>query len=91
MLIRGSEVTEPIQSEVIMKHQLNQMITNGKMARILGIDPKTLRKWARHGIVPSYINRLNGYRYFFKQDVLKALKLYPGCVKRKVDRKQISN
>lgn len=61
-----------------MKQDLNHMVSNGKMARILGIDPKTLRKWAKKGIVPSYINRLNGYRYYFKQEAIKALKKESG-------------
>jgi hypothetical protein len=61
-----------------MKHELNQMKTNGKMARTLGIDPKTLRKWARKGMVRSYINRLNGYRYYFHAEVMADLKNVPG-------------
>ena len=58
------------------------------MAKSLGINPKTLRKWARKGYVPSYINRFNGYRYYFKVEVLKALKAEPGSRKRPLDRKQ---
>ncbi|RKX26310.1 MAG: hypothetical protein DRP45_03865 [Candidatus Zixiibacteriota bacterium] len=69
-----------------MRHELNQMLTNGKMARLLGIDPKTLRKWARNGIVPSYINRLNGYRYYFKAEAIRALKEQPGATRR-IDRR----
>ncbi len=71
-----------------MRHELNLMLTNGKMARVFGIDPKTLRKWARRGVVPSYINRANGYRYYFKHEVLKALKAHPGTYKRPVDCKR---
>jgi DNA-binding transcriptional MerR regulator len=70
-------------------HELNQMLTNGKMARLLGIDPKTLRKWARKGIVPSYINQHNGYRYYFKAEAIKALKEQSGATSRRLDlRKQ---
>ena len=71
-----------------MRHDSSQMLTNGKMARALGIDPKTLRKWSKRGLIPSYINRLNGYRYYFKVEVLKALKAIPGASKRPVDWKQ---
>lgn len=53
-------------------------VTNGKLARSLGIDPKTLRKWAKRGLVPSYINRLNGYRYYVRSEVIAALKAEPG-------------
>lgn len=70
-----------------MRHELNQMLTNGKMARYLGIDPKTLRKWAKRGFVPSFINRINGYRYYFKIEVLKALRSQPGISHRAIDRK----
>jgi len=65
-----------------MKNSHNVMLTNGKMARALGINPKTLKKWARRGIVPSYINRLNGYRYYFTHEVVRALKQYPGNRRR---------
>lgn len=69
-----------------MTQDYGLMMTNGKMARSLGIDPKTLRKWARRGLVPSYINPLNGYRYFFRHEVLKALKAIDGKAKKPVDR-----
>lgn len=69
-----------------MSSDFGQMITNGKMARFLGIDPKTLRKWARRGLVPSYINRLNGYRYYFRHEVIRALKSHYGGPKKPVDR-----
>ena len=68
-----------------MSNDLGQMLTNGKMARFLGIDPKTLRKWAKSGIVPSYINRLNKYRYYFKNEVIRALKVQSGGSKKRVD------
>ena len=68
-----------------MSCDLGHMLTNGKMARLLGIDPKTLRKWARRGIVPSYINRLNNYRYYFKNEVIRALKIQSGEAKKRVD------
>ena len=70
-----------------MRHDTTRMLTNGRMARALGIDPKTLRKWARRGIVPSYINRLNGYRYYFKREVIQALKSQSGISLKKVDRR----
>ena len=65
----------------------HQMLTNGKMARMLGIDPKTLRKWARRGYIRSYINGLNGYRYYFKAEVIADLKKLPGSKNLQVDRR----
>ena len=57
--------------------ELSQMITNGRLARELGVDPKTLRKWAKKGLVPSHVNRLNNYRYYFRNEVYRALKDVP--------------
>ena len=71
-----------------MRHELNQMLTNGKMARELGQDPKTLRKWARRGIVRSYINSLNGYRYYFRAEVMADLKKWPGSKKPQIDQRK---
>lgn len=69
-----------------MMRELNQMITNGRLAREIGIDPKTLRKWAKKGLVPSYVNRLNNYRYYFRNEVYRALKQVPRNGNRIVDR-----
>lgn len=68
-----------------MKHEWTQMRTNGKMARMIGVDPKTLRKWARQGKVPSYINPVNGYRYYFITETIKALKEHTGSTSRPID------
>ncbi len=68
-----------------MSNDFGQMITNGKMARLLGIDPKTLRKWARRGIIPSYVHPLNRYRYYFKNEVFRVLRSQSGGPKMRVD------
>lgn len=56
-----------------MRYELKKMLTAGVMARELGINPKTLKKWAREGKVPYYRNPANRYWYFNKKEVLKAL------------------
>ncbi len=66
---------------------MKRILTNGKMARELGIDPKTLRKWARRGVVPSYIHPANGYRYFFVNEVIQALRSKSGVSSRWIDRR----
>ena len=71
-----------------MKLDTNRMMTNGKMARTLGVDPKTLRKWARRGLVPSYINQYNGYRYYFKNEVMRVIRSHPGSTTRSIDEKR---
>ena len=58
-----------------MRYDFSNMLTNGKMAKELGVDPKTLRKWAKNGIVPSYVNPANNYRLYRKSAVIQALKL----------------
>ncbi len=68
-----------------MKYEFNRMLTNGRMARELGIDPKTLRSWARKGVVPCYVNPANGYSYYFRREVLQALKRHPVVSGRTVD------
>jgi DNA-binding transcriptional MerR regulator len=58
-----------------MKYDFNNMLTNGKMAKELGVDPKTLRQWAKAGLIPSYENPANGYRFYDRLSVIKALRL----------------
>lgn len=58
-----------------MRYDFKKMLTNGVLARELGVDPKTLRKWAMDGAVPSYVNPANRYRYYVKEEVQRALRL----------------
>ncbi len=46
------------------------------MAKKLGVDPKTLRKWARDKQIPSYRNPVNEWYYYNENEVRKALQLY---------------
>lgn len=46
------------------------LLSIGRMSLLLGIDRKTLRKWARIGAVPSFVNPVNGYLMFLKNDVM---------------------
>lgn len=58
-----------------MHYDFRHMISNGKMARDLGVDPRTLRDWAKSGHIPSYVNPANNYRYYMRSEVLSALGL----------------
>lgn len=58
-----------------MNYSFKNMLTNGQMAEKIGVDPKTLRKWARNGVVPCYRNPANGYRYYVWHQVMLALEL----------------
>jgi predicted site-specific integrase-resolvase len=42
----------------------------------LGVNPKTLRKWAKQGKVPCFVNPANKYRFYVKVEVLKSLRLF---------------
>ncbi len=59
----------------IMKYDFNNMESNGKLARKLGLDPRTLRGWAKKGRIPSYVNPINNYRFYSEIEVLKAIQL----------------
>lgn len=58
-----------------MYYSFKNMLSNGEMAEKIGVDPKTLRKWAKNKIVPSYTNPANGYRYYVWHQVMIALEL----------------
>ena len=69
-----------------MKHDFKSMITNGQMAKEIGVDPKTLRQWAKGNLVPSFVNPANNYRYYPKIEVLRALKLLHLNFNKDIDR-----
>ena len=58
-----------------MHYDLGRMLTTGEIAKILGKDPRTIRVWAKRGIIPSFVNPANGYRHFDKIEVINALGL----------------
>lgn len=58
-----------------MTYDFGQLISNGQMAKKLGVDPRTLRSWAKAEFVPSYVNPANNYRYYSQSEVIKALGL----------------
>lgn len=58
-----------------MRYHFNNMLTNGQMAKELGIDPRTLRSWAKAKLVPSYVNPANNYRHYVRAEVVKSLRL----------------
>lgn len=62
----------------ILRHDLNRMETTGKAAKKIGLDPKTLRKYASLGLVPGFRNPFNGFWYFDLNQVRKALGLQKG-------------
>lgn len=51
----------------------DEMIAPGEVARMFGVDPKTVIRWANAGKVPS-IRTPGGHRRFSRKDVEKLLK-----------------
>ena len=58
-----------------MQYDFSQMLTNGEIAKVLGVDRRTIRAWAKRGKIPSFVNPANGYRHFDKREVINALGL----------------
>ena len=56
-----------------MRYVFRGMLTNREMAGELGIDPRTLRSWAKRGHVPSRVNPANNYRLYDAEAVIRAL------------------
>jgi excisionase family DNA binding protein len=57
------------------KKDSGRLIPPGKAAEILGVDPKTLTRWAQGGRVPS-VRTLGGHRRYY-ESTIRAL-LVPG-------------
>ncbi len=68
-----------------MYYDLKSMLKNGEMAKIVGVNPKTLRKWAKKKCITSYQNPINRYYYYDKQLVLKELKLIQVSMNQSID------
>jgi excisionase family DNA binding protein len=47
----------------------DQVLTPGNAAKILGVDAKTLVRWAREGRVPTYAITLGGHRRYLRSDI----------------------
>ena len=58
-----------------MQYDFGILLTNREMARKLGVDPRTLRSWAKKGFIPSHVNPANKYRYFDYREVINALRV----------------
>ena len=54
---------------------LNEMLTAKPLAKKLGVIIDTVRRWAKKGLIPYWINPANSYRYFDIKNVKAALKM----------------
>lgn len=53
--------------------KINEYLKAAAAAEFLGVSPNTLRKWEKEKKVKSYINPLNNYRLYKKEDLEKIL------------------
>jgi DNA-binding transcriptional MerR regulator len=63
---------------VIVVVGYKDMITVGRLAKKLGLDPDTLRSWADQKKVKSYRHPINNYRLFREEEVRKDLDIDSG-------------
>lgn len=47
----------------------DRLLSPGEVARLFGVDPKTVTRWATRGALPS-IRTLGGHRRFRESEVL---------------------
>jgi excisionase family DNA binding protein len=50
----------------------DKLLQPGEVARMFGVDPKTLTRWAEAGKIPS-VRTLGGHRRYRESDVKAAL------------------
>ena len=55
-----------------VKTMINKLITIQDAAKILGVNPETLRRWDRKGKYAAKHHPINGYRLYNEKDI-KAL------------------
>ncbi len=50
---------------------MKDILTVGEAAKLLGVAPLTVRRWAKAKKLKSHRNPMNNYRLFRKVDILK--------------------
>ena len=59
---------------VKVKAMVNKLITIQNAAKILGVNPETLRRWDRKGKYVAKRHPINGYRLYNEKDIKALLK-----------------
>ena len=57
-----------------VKFMTTTLITIQDAAKILGVNPETLRRWARKGKFKAKRHPINGYRLYDSNDIKTLLK-----------------
>jgi len=57
-----------------VKTMVNKLITIQDAAKILGVNPETLRRWDRKGKYSAKRHPINGYRLYNEKDIKALLK-----------------
>jgi excisionase family DNA binding protein len=50
----------------------DSLLTPGEVARMFRVDPKTVTRWEKRGLI-SCVRTLGGHRRFWKSEIDKAL------------------
>jgi excisionase family DNA binding protein len=54
------------------------IVTDVKLAEVLGVSPRTIREWARKGLIPS-LRVSSTFRRYDLDDVMEAIKKRGQC------------
>ena len=57
--------------------KLNEYLTVGEAAEILGVSKDTLRRWDRSGKLPAHRHPITGYRLYARHDLEALLDSVP--------------
>ena len=57
-----------------VKPMKNKLVTIQDAAKILGVNPETLRRWDRKGKFKAKRHPINGYRLYDASDIQELLK-----------------
>ena len=60
--------------EGIFMEKMENFLTSGEVAKIIGISEGTLRNWNKNGkLIPHHINPINGYKYYTETQIQQFL------------------
>lgn len=64
--------------------KINEYITIGEAAELMGVTKNTLKNWEAAGKIRSFRNKMNGYRLYKEQELIKfrdsvVSVTIPGC------------
>lgn len=49
--------------------KINEYMKSGEAAEFLGVNIRTIRQWQKSGMLKGYINPINKWRLYLKEDL----------------------